>query len=117
MQVDSQSQCMEDSISYKASPPSNGPYRPLAPKYGDYRYLPPQRWLHTLKTGGVAFLYHPCADPDQIDRLKFLAQSCLKAYIITPYKNLTKDKVRVLGVNLSTNYYFPHLIPHSLWQW
>ena len=27
----------------------SGSYRPLPPAYGEYSYLPPQRWLHALK--------------------------------------------------------------------
>jgi hypothetical protein len=40
---------MEDDLSYSDHPPSSGDYRPLAPKYGEYKYLPPQRWLHALQ--------------------------------------------------------------------
>ena len=41
--------CMEDDVSYSDHPPSSGDYRPVAPKYGEYKYLPPQRWLHVLQ--------------------------------------------------------------------
>lgn len=27
----------------------SGPHRPLWPVYGEYVYLPPQRWLHALE--------------------------------------------------------------------
>ena len=36
---------------------------------GKYEYLPPQRWLHNLEHGGIAFLYHPCAEQSVIDSL------------------------------------------------
>ena len=28
---------------------SRGPHRPLWPVYGEYLYLPPQRWIHSLE--------------------------------------------------------------------
>ena len=36
------------------------------PKYGEYAYLPPQRWLHSLEHGAIVLLYHPCANSDQV---------------------------------------------------
>lgn len=36
-------------LSLPHSFPLSGDYRPLRPKYGDYQYLPPQRWLGALK--------------------------------------------------------------------
>jgi len=27
----------------------SGPHRPLWPKYGEYAYVPPQRWLHSIE--------------------------------------------------------------------
>jgi len=31
----------------------SGPHRPLWPVYGEYLYLPPQRWVHSLEVGYV----------------------------------------------------------------
>ena len=42
-------QCMHIDLSYLDAPPSFGDFRPLAPKYGEYKYLPPQRWLHAIQ--------------------------------------------------------------------
>lgn len=85
--------CMQRTLQYQEPLPSWGSYRPLPPKYGEYHYLPPQRWLHTLKLGGVAFLYHPCANSEQVDLLKSLARSCLNQYVVTPYPHLTQEYV------------------------
>jgi len=85
--------CMSTDIEYPEHPPSSGDYRLLAPKYGEYHYLPPQRWLHALHLGAVAFLYHPCAPLDQIAALKQLAHSCLWKHVITPYPHLNRTQV------------------------
>ena len=85
---------MKDRLSYQTHPPTYGAYRMMAPQYGEYKYLPPQRWLHTLKRGGVAFLYHPCADMEHVERLKVFARACLNKYVVTPYPHLTEKKVR-----------------------
>lgn len=68
----------------------------MPPHHGEYRYLPPQRWLHTLNRGGVAFLYHPCTSSEQVDQLKALAQDCLNSYVVTPYPDLSRDQVGVV---------------------
>lgn len=41
--------CMKEELSYDSHPPTVGDCRPLAPRYGEYKYLPPQRWIHALK--------------------------------------------------------------------
>ena len=106
--------CMWETIQYRDRPPSYGPYRPLAPKYGVYKYLPPQRWLHTLESGGVAFLYHPCVDPEQVAQLKTLAESCLGGYVVTPYTNLTQDKVSHFVAGIA--YQFCNTVTKLLWN-
>ena len=62
----------EGPIYYEEDLPSSGPHRPQWAKWGEYTYLPPQRWLHNLEHGGITFLYHPCADQRIIDELKEL---------------------------------------------
>ena len=83
---------MSVSLHYQDKPPSYGLYRPLAPVAGEYQYLPPQRWLHTIKKGGVAFLYHPCTDEEQVDQLRVVARDYLN-HVLTPYPNLTNEEV------------------------
>lgn len=38
----------------------------------------------SLQHGGVVLLYHPCAKEDTINRLRSLAKSCLRRYVISP---------------------------------
>lgn len=83
--------CMENRIVYNQSIPSSGPHRPLWPKYGEYAYVPPQRWLHNIEHGAAVFLYHPCLEIGQIEALRAVAiRTIPKKHIITPY-NLPKD--------------------------
>lgn len=83
--------CMYESIPYSDPPPRAGPHRPLWPVYGRYLYIPPQRWVHALEHGAAIFLYHPCGDPGQIKKLVRIAKSCLRRYVITPYKALPAE--------------------------
>lgn len=39
-----------------------------------------------------AALYHPCANKNQVNKLKALTRSCLYRHIITPYNLLSEDK-------------------------
>ncbi|XP_028050080.1 uncharacterized protein LOC105836185 isoform X2 [Monomorium pharaonis] len=41
--------CMTHRIEYDDDIPLYGPHRPLWPVYGEYKYLPKQRWLHSLE--------------------------------------------------------------------
>ncbi|XP_076364654.1 uncharacterized protein LOC143253927 isoform X2 [Tachypleus tridentatus] len=41
--------CMNTKIVYNTTIPTYGDHRPLWPVYGDYQYVPPQRWLHTIE--------------------------------------------------------------------
>ena len=81
-------------ICYTISPPSSGPHRSSWAKWGEYEYLPPQRWLHNLEHGGIAFLYHPCAEESVIDSLRNIACSIADdetgafRWVLTPYPNL-----------------------------
>ncbi|XP_013380422.1 uncharacterized protein LOC106151617 [Lingula anatina] len=84
--------CLNEEIIYIEHPPTDGPHRPLWPVYGEYRYLPPQRWVHSLEHGAAVFLYHPCAEPGVIDLFKSIARSCLRKHIITPYRFLPEER-------------------------
>ncbi|KAL8198983.1 UNVERIFIED_CONTAM: hypothetical protein K2H54_031056 [Gekko kuhli] len=78
-------------IVYNLSIPHSGPHRPFGAAPGEYQYCPPQRWLHNLKQGGVAFLYHPCAHPSLRGQLTLLARACQPDYILTPHSGLTQE--------------------------
>lgn len=83
-----------DPIAYDFSPPTSGPHRPAWGAWGEYAFLPPQRYLHNLEHGGVAFLYHPCAPAETVDALRALAQAQPAdeagdfRWILTPYPDL-----------------------------
>lgn len=84
--------CMNSSIEYAERIPSYGTHRPLWPRYGEYRYVPPQRWLHNSEHGAVIALYHPCANKQQVDELKHIVKDCLYRHVITPSQLPNKDR-------------------------
>lgn len=84
--------CMNETIFYQNPLPTFGPHRPAWPRYGEYTYLPVQRWLHTLEHGGVVMLYHPCAHPLEIERLRQIVRSCLFRHVISPNQHLTMER-------------------------
>ena len=65
----------EGAIEYEEYPPSSGNHRSQWARWGEYSHLPPERWLHNLEHGGIAFLYHPCTAPELIDELRDYARS------------------------------------------
>ncbi|XP_011501945.1 PREDICTED: uncharacterized protein LOC105365472 isoform X2 [Ceratosolen solmsi marchali] len=77
--------CMYESIEYKDDIPTYGSHRPIWPTYGEYTYVPKQRWIHNLEHGAVVMLYHPCANSLEVERLKGVVKGCLRRHIITPY--------------------------------
>ncbi|PSN39342.1 hypothetical protein C0J52_21869 [Blattella germanica] len=42
-------ECMNKSITYDSIIPTYGTHRPLWPRYGEYKFVPRQRWLHSLE--------------------------------------------------------------------
>ncbi len=80
-----------DPIEYLYAPPSSGSHRPQWGRWGEYSWLPPERWLHNLEHGGVALLYHPCAPQELIDALREFARSYPPddagafRWVMTPY--------------------------------
>ncbi|XP_018396394.1 PREDICTED: uncharacterized protein LOC108774724 isoform X1 [Cyphomyrmex costatus] len=100
--------CMNQKIEYDSIIPLYGPHRPLWPVYGEYKYVPKQRWLHSLEHGAIVMLYHPCANPSEVKRLKNLVSKCLWRHIITPYSYLEEDRVSnksKLGVCLACKFF------------
>ena len=81
-------------LCYDQTPPSSGPHRPMWGRWGAYEYMPPQRYIHNLEHGGIAFLYNPCAPQYMIDSLRALA--CSRPiddggdfrWVLTPYVGL-----------------------------
>jgi hypothetical protein len=52
------------------TPPLLGRHRERWAKWGEYEYIPPQRWLHNAEHGGAVFLYHPCISPEDLCKLR-----------------------------------------------
>lgn len=77
-------------IEYDLSPPAADDHRGRWANWGEYRSLPPQRWLHNLEHGGIALLYHPCAPAEVVDELRALAQARGEDFrwILAPYEGL-----------------------------
>lgn len=109
--------CMYDKIEYDDDIPVYGTHRPLWPVYGEYKYLPKQRWLHNMEHGAVVMLYHPCANPLEVKRLKSLVKGCLWRHVITPYNLLDEDRPLALltwGCRLTMSYVNPTVIKHFI---
>ncbi|XP_041053909.1 tumor protein p53-inducible protein 13 isoform X2 [Carcharodon carcharias] len=83
--------CMGERIEYDKQIPNSGMYRPIWATYGEYLYVPPQRWVHNLQRGGIAFLYDPCVHPKLKEELSLLARACMYKHIITPHLNLSQQ--------------------------
>lgn len=81
-------------IAYAAVPPTVGNHRGMWAAWGEYTFLPPQRWLHNLEHGGAAFLYQPCAPKATIDALRAFVQKRPAdsggrfRYVLTPFPGL-----------------------------
>lgn len=84
--------CMNTTIEYDDPIPTFGTHRPLWAEFGEYKYLPKQRWLHNLEHGSVVMLYHPCADPQEVLKLKSVVRKCLYRHVITPYNLLEPQR-------------------------
>lgn len=105
--------CMYEKIEYSDDIPVFGSHRPLWPVYGEYKYLPKQRWLHSLEHGAIVMLYHPCANPLEVKRLKTLVTSCLRRHVISPYNLLDERRPLALvawGCRLTMSYVNPEVV-------
>lgn len=97
---------MDKKIHYNTTLPTYGDHRPLWPVFGEYEFVPPQRWLHNIEHGAVVMLYHPCAHPAMINLLRGLVTSCIRKHIITPYLHLSGERPLALvtwGCSLEMN--------------
>jgi len=84
--------CMNDKLSYKTPVPTHGDHRPIWPKFGEYKFVPAQRWLHNIEHGAVVMLYHPCTHPETVAALRRLVTGCIRKHIITPSTNLSEKR-------------------------
>jgi len=78
--------CMDKAVNYSGFGliPTHGPHRPNWASFGEYSFLPMERWEHNLEHGCVVMLYHPCMHKDQVMRMKSVLSGCLRKHIITP---------------------------------
>ncbi|XP_037567326.1 uncharacterized protein LOC119446835 [Dermacentor silvarum] len=84
--------CMNSRIKYDSYLPTHEGHRPLWPVFGEYKYVPPQRWLHNIEHGAIVMLYHPCTHPYYVDTLRNIVTGCLRKHIITPYVHLSPER-------------------------
>lgn len=99
--------CMSETIQYEAAPPLRGNHRPNWARYGEYLYVPEQRWLHNLEHGAIILLYHPCVNQAELNRLRSIVANCLYRHVITPYNKLSETRPLALvswGSKLEMNF-------------
>jgi len=92
------------------TPPMVGRHRERWPVYGEYEFLPKQRWLHAAEHGAMIFLYDPCISEQTLCQLRQYitsvgaklqpdlyetdtggrAEADAFRYVLSPYKNLRK---------------------------
>ncbi|XP_069801969.1 tumor protein p53-inducible protein 13 [Dendropsophus ebraccatus] len=102
VQENSSPVCMHTAIVYTAAIPNSGAHRATWAKYGEYTYCPPQQWVHNLRHGGVAFLYHPCVHPKLKEALSSMARLYIAKHIITPLPTLSRNRPLALAAWCST---------------
>jgi len=90
--------CINKHIYYDEALPASGAHRPVWPTYGTYKYLPVQRWVHSLEHGAAVFLYHPCTSKENVAQLQKLANSCLYRHVITPSRRFANPKKLSMAV-------------------
>ncbi|CAG2164087.1 unnamed protein product [Oppiella nova] len=101
-----QHHCMGDPIVYNTTLPTYGDHRPLWPVFGEYIFVPKQRWLHNIEHGAVVMLYHPCANKVLVSRLRALVTSCMRKHVITAYNLMDSERPLALiawGCRLTMN--------------
>eukprot|EP00092_Neocalanus_flemingeri_P071670 GFUD01088124.1.p1 GENE.GFUD01088124.1~~GFUD01088124.1.p1 ORF type:complete len:445 (+),score=112.56 GFUD01088124.1:203-1537(+) len=78
--------CMNQAVDYSGFGiiPTHGPHRPNWASFGEYSYLPIERWQHNLEHGCVVLLYHPCLDHHEVTMVKSVLSGCMRKHIITP---------------------------------
>ena len=90
-------------ITYTDDPPMSGPHRAEWPFWGEYAFLPKQRWIHGLEHGAVTILYNPCVPESLVETLRTWAQSVPPddagafRWLLTPYPGLDSAFSLVTG--------------------
>ncbi|XP_050025752.1 uncharacterized protein [Dermacentor andersoni] len=72
--------CMNNRIKYDSYLPTHEGHRPLWPVFGEYKYVPPQRWLHNIEP--LALVAWGCryemSTVDQEEVVAFIKEKALK---------------------------------------
>jgi len=89
--------CMNTTLTYSDLIPSFGDHRPLWPVFGEYKFVPVQRWSHSIEHGTVILLYHPCTNPALVDKLRKMVTGCIRKHIITPYQLSTERPLALVA--------------------
>ncbi|XP_033219057.1 uncharacterized protein LOC117174252 [Belonocnema kinseyi] len=111
--------CMHEPIEYDDPIPLFGSHRPIWPVYGEYKFVPRQRWIHNAEHGAVVMLYHPCANPLEVKRLKALVTGCMWRHIISPSNLLSMERPLALvtwGCRLTMSYVDPELVEQFIME-
>ncbi|KAG8037631.1 hypothetical protein G9C98_005842 [Cotesia typhae] len=109
--------CMNESIDYYDKIPMYGTHRSVWPVYGEYKFVPKQRWIHSLEHGAVVMLYHPCANKNQVNLLRKLVTQCLRRHVITPYAELDEARPFALvtwGCRLTMSTINPYIVKNFI---
>lgn len=112
-------ECMNKSIHYASAIPTYGTHRPLWAQYGEYKFVPRQRWVHNLEHGAVVMLYHPCANQLEVSRLRYLVVNCLRRHVITPLALLDEERPLALvtwGCRLTMSTVQPGIVTNFIRQ-
>jgi len=88
--------CMTTEIHYPEAVPRYGNHRPIWPVFGEYKFVPAQRWLHNIEHGAVVMLYHPCAHHSLVEKLRKLVTGCLRKHIISSSNLVSEERPLVL---------------------
>jgi len=88
--------CMTTEVNYNETIPRYGNHRPIWPVFGEYKFVPPQRWLHNIEHGAVVMLYHPCAHHSMVEGMRKLLTGCLRKHIITASNQVSEERPLVL---------------------
>lgn len=70
----------------------SGDHRPVWSVYGEYSYVPVQRWIHNLEHGAIVAIYHPCVDQRMLDDFRKIIKKCLYRHIITAYEMVSIER-------------------------
>ncbi|KAJ6216401.1 hypothetical protein RDWZM_007558 [Blomia tropicalis] len=100
--------CMNIKVDYPNMLPTYQGHRPLWAVFGEYYFVPPQRWLHNVEHGSIVMLYHPCANPIMVNKLRKLVTGCIRKHVIArDSMRLTEERPLALiawGVRMTMNF-------------